>query len=204
MFMINLRGLIILSLFLLGDARRSFRIEDSRHYAQQQNKMLTKDFEVSADGKDALIPTGLRKTLFTKAKRLLPQGDAPPRFPSATMNLGYGRGSPGYDSWYGDSADERWYDVGSLRGRYGDGWGDEWEERRWDGWEPSGDEWGRHRSLGRMSGLAGSPRGRRRWGRSWDRRGIASDMGGYGRYGGNMGGYDNYGRRAYDMDGWRR
>jgi len=194
MFMINLRGLIILSLFLLGDARRSFRIEDSRHYAQQQNKMLTKDFEVSADGKDALIPTGLRKTLFTKAKRLLPQGDAPPRFPSATMNLGYGRGSPGYDSWYGDSADERWYDVGSLRGRYGEGWGDQWEER--------GHRLGSMDSERRNS--LGSPRGRRRWGRSWDRRGIASDMGGYGRYGGNMGGYDNYGRRAYDMDGWRR
>merc|ERR1740121_2651166 len=127
MFMINLRGLITLSLFLLGDARRSFRIQDSRHYAQQQNKMLTEDFEVSADGKDALIPAGLRKAPFPKAKRLLPQGDAPPRFPRATMNVGYGRA--GYDSWYGDSATDRWYDVGSLRGRYGDGWGDEWEER---------------------------------------------------------------------------
>jgi len=117
MFMINLRGLSILSLVLLGAARRSFRIEDSRHDAQQQNKMLTKDFEVSADGKDAFIPTGPKKTFFPKTKKILPQGNASPRFPSARMYQRYGRWSPGYD----------WYDLGSPRGPYRDGWED-WGE----------------------------------------------------------------------------
>jgi len=117
MFMINLRGLSILSLVLLGAARRSFRIEDSRHDAQQQNKMLTKDFEVSADGKDAFIPTGPKKTFFPKTKKILPQGNASPRFPSARMYQGYGRWSPGYD----------WYDLGSPWGPYGESWED-WGE----------------------------------------------------------------------------
>jgi len=120
--MIILRGLIILSLFLPGDARRSFRIEDSRHDAQQQSKTLTKDFEVSAEGKDALLPSGLKSTLFRKGEKLLPQGGALPRFPSATMNLRY----PGYDS-----NGEHWH---ASRGvRYTDGWGDAGEDRRsWD------------------------------------------------------------------------
>jgi len=83
--MINLRGMIILSLFLSGDARRSFRIEDSRHDAQQQIKTLSKDFKVSAEGKDALLPTGLKPMRFRTGA--LPQ--TLPKFPSDKMNLGY-------------------------------------------------------------------------------------------------------------------
>jgi len=120
--MIILRGLIILSLFLPGDARRSFRIEDSRHDAQQQIKTLTKDFEVSTEGKDALLPAGIKRALFRKGEKLLPQGNALPRFPSATMNLKpYWR--PGYDS-----NDEHWYKSREVR--YTDGWGDEGNDRR--------------------------------------------------------------------------
>merc|ERR1740123_321319 len=62
--------------------------------------MLTKDFEVSAEGKDALLPTGLKKALFPNGEKLLPQGDASPRAPSAKMVLSrYGRWG---DSWYDD------------------------------------------------------------------------------------------------------
>jgi len=121
MFMINLRGLIILSLFLSGDARRSFRIEDLRHDAQQQIKTLTKDFELSAAGKDALLPSGLKSTLLRKAKKVLPQRKALPRFPSAKMNLGYGPWRPGYDmgGWWEYDTDG----YGRYGGYYMDGYG---------------------------------------------------------------------------------
>jgi len=118
MFMINFSGLIILSLVLPGAARRSFRIEDSRRDdAQQQNKMLTKDFEVSADGKDAFIPTGQKKMFFPKAKKTLSQENALARFPSAMMYKGYGRWTPKYD----------FYDMGAPWGPFRESWED-WGE----------------------------------------------------------------------------
>jgi len=88
--MINLRGMIILSLFLSGDARRSFRIEDSRHDAQQQDKMLAEDVAVSAEGKDAFFPTSLKGPLSRKGEKLLPHGLGKGGYGGYDMR-GYGR-----------------------------------------------------------------------------------------------------------------
>jgi len=147
MFMIKLRGVIILSLFLPGDARRSSRIEDFRRDAQLHNKMLTRDFKVSAEGKDALLPTGLSKALTRKGKKLLPEEDASPRSPSATMNLGYDWWTPGYDT-----TDEPLNDIpwGTHRDRYGDYWGGRWSSLGGDRWKFE------------LRKSSGSPRGRSR------------------------------------------
>jgi len=159
MFMINLRGLIILSLFLLGDARRSFSTEDSHHDAQQQSRTLTKDFKVLAEGKDALLPTGLKRPLFRKAEKLLPQGGASPRFPSAMMRLGYGYGRQ--NSLYDSNVlpGERWYEGPGTH--YNDGRGDERVDRRpWDRRGMGGygeyDMGGRRSHGGNMGGYGGS------------------------------------------------
>jgi len=194
MFMINLRGLIILSLFLPRAARRSFRIGDSRHDAQQQNKMLTKDFEVSADGKDAFVPTGLKKMLLPNAKKILPQKDASPRFPSATMNMRYGRWSPGYDYYDGDWG----YDMDGY-GRYGGygmgGYGG-YGMGGYGGYGMGG--YGRYGGYG-MGGYGGyGMGGYGGYGMGGYGRYGGYGMGGYGGYGGYMGGYGRYGRRAYD------
>jgi len=150
MFMINLRGLIILSLFLLGDARRSSRIEDSRHDAQLHSKMLTNGFKVSAEGKDALLPTGLSKALSRQGKKLLPEEDASPRFPSATMNLGHDRWSPRYDK-----TEEGLYDL--PWGGHLDRWGDEWGGR-WSTYETTPRmNYERRNSLGNPRGRSRSP-----------------------------------------------
>jgi len=175
MFMINLRGLIILSLFLLGDARRSFRIEVLRHDVQQQIKTLTKDFEVSAAGKDALLPTSLKPTRFRTGKKVLPQGKASPRSQSAKM---YGPWSPGYDmgGWWE-------YDMDGY-GPYGG--------YDMDGYGMYGRPWYDMRRGYDMGGYG-----------MYGRRGYG--MGGYGMYGRpgyDMDGYGMYGPWGYDMDGY--
>merc|ERR1740129_1442211 len=185
--MIHLRGLIILSLFLSGDARRSFRIEDLRHDAQQQIKTLTKDFELSAAGKDALLPSGLKSTLLRKAKKVLPQRKALPRFPSAKMNLGYGPWRPGYDmgGWWE-------YDTDGY-GRYGG-----YDMDRYGMYGRPGYDMGGYGMYGRRGyGMGGYG--------MYGRQGY--DMDGYGMYGRpgyDMGGYGMYGRWGYDMDGYGR
>jgi len=62
-FMMRLRGLALLLLFLPGDARRRIRIDDSRDHAQQ----------VSAEARDALIPGGLWASV---SRRVGPQAGA--------------------------------------------------------------------------------------------------------------------------------
>jgi len=140
--MINLCGLIILSLFLPGDARRSFRIQDSRNDAQQQHKMLTKDYDVLAEGKDALIPAGLKKPLFHKGEKLLPQRNAPPRSPNTMMmNPEYGRWIPGRG--YARSRPGPWGSpMGSPRG--GMRWGRSWDRQgmgAYEGYDMDGYAW---------------------------------------------------------------
>jgi len=56
-FMMHLRGLVLFLSFLLGSARRSIRIDDFHHGAQQQNDMVANGLEVSADAQEALIPS---------------------------------------------------------------------------------------------------------------------------------------------------
>jgi len=202
MFMINLRGLIILSLFLPGYARRSFHIEDSRHDAQQQIKTLSKDFAVTAEGKDALLPTGLKPTRFRTGKKVLPQGKASPRFPSAKMYLdgtggydmdGYGRyggnmgGYGGYDmEGYGEYG-RRGYDMDGY-GKYGGNMGG------YDGYDMDGyGRYGRRGSPRRgydMDGRLGGPPRAGEW------RG-----GEYGQQGYDMGGHPKYGRQRYGPSG---
>jgi len=57
--MMHLRYLDPFLLFLLGVARRSIRIDDSHHDAQQQNSTLDNSLEGSAEAREALIPGGL-------------------------------------------------------------------------------------------------------------------------------------------------
>jgi len=52
----RLRCFVILALFPSGSARRSFRILDSRHDAQQQDIAFTSGLEVSAEARGAFIP----------------------------------------------------------------------------------------------------------------------------------------------------
>jgi len=62
--MMYLRGLALLTLFLPGTARRSFRIEDSRHAAQQRNTSFDA-FEGSAEAREVFGPlpvSGARDT----------------------------------------------------------------------------------------------------------------------------------------------
>jgi len=171
MFMINLRGLIILSLFLPGYARRSFHIEDSRHDAQQQIKTLSKDFGVSAEGKDALLPTSLKPTGFRTGKKVLPQGKASPRFPSAKMYLD---GTGGYDM---DGYRRYGGNMGGYEGYDMDGYG----------------KYGRRGSPRQgydMDGRLGGP--------PWAGEGRGGE---YGQRGYDMGGHPKYGRQRYGPGG---
>jgi len=51
-------GVVLLLLVLLGGARRSFRIDDSQHVAQQQNSKLANSLEVSAESQESFTPGG--------------------------------------------------------------------------------------------------------------------------------------------------
>jgi len=63
----HLRSLVLLLMFLPIGARRSIRIDDSHHGAQQQNNMFANKLEVSAESGDALIPGGSGKGSFRRA-----------------------------------------------------------------------------------------------------------------------------------------
>jgi len=56
--MMCLRGLVLLILFLPSGARRSIRIDDAQHGAQQQNNKLSNGLEVSAESQETFIPGG--------------------------------------------------------------------------------------------------------------------------------------------------
>jgi len=57
--MMHLRGLVLFLFVLLGGARRSIRIDDSHHDAQQQHTRAN-GLGASAVAREALIPVGLR------------------------------------------------------------------------------------------------------------------------------------------------
>jgi len=65
--MMHLRGLILFLWFLLRVARRSIRIDDSHHDAQQQNNTRANGFEVSAEAWQAFIPRGFGTGAFRRA-----------------------------------------------------------------------------------------------------------------------------------------
>jgi len=65
--MMHSRGLVILLLFLPGGARRSIRIDESHHGAQQQNNALANGLESSAESQETLIPGGSSMSVFRRA-----------------------------------------------------------------------------------------------------------------------------------------
>jgi len=62
--MMHLRGVILLTVFSLGVARRSIRIDRSRHDAQRENNSITEALEMSAETREALLPGGFGKAPF--------------------------------------------------------------------------------------------------------------------------------------------
>jgi len=64
--MMHFRGLVHLTLFLPVVARRSFRLADSHHDAQQQNNIVTKTLEGSAEAREALLPGVIRSPIHTE------------------------------------------------------------------------------------------------------------------------------------------
>jgi len=65
--MMRVRSLVLFLLFLAGGARRSIRIDDSQHGAQQQHNMLAKGLEVSTETREALVPRGSGIGVFLRA-----------------------------------------------------------------------------------------------------------------------------------------
>jgi len=65
-FTLCLRGLVLVTLFLLATAHRSFRIDNSLHYAQQQDKTLTRALEVSTLARETFLPGGVGKPLLAR------------------------------------------------------------------------------------------------------------------------------------------
>jgi len=63
-FMLYLRCLFLLLLFLPATARGRFRIDDAQHDAQQQDNTLTQALEVSTEAREALLPGRFGKALF--------------------------------------------------------------------------------------------------------------------------------------------
>merc|ERR1719432_333254 len=61
--MMQLRGLVLFTLFLSNAARRSMRVDDSHHNAQQQDNTLIETRGVSVEARDALLPGVLGKAL---------------------------------------------------------------------------------------------------------------------------------------------
>lgn len=68
LFMIHLRGLVLLLLFLLSATRRGLRVYDSRIVAQKQNNALGKVLESSAIAREALIPEPPRHPVHGASK----------------------------------------------------------------------------------------------------------------------------------------
>jgi len=65
-FLMHLCGLVLLTLFLLGTSRRSFRIDDSYYNAQHGSESVTKAFKMTTETRDKLIPGGFGKGLFPR------------------------------------------------------------------------------------------------------------------------------------------
>jgi len=65
--MMHWRGLVLLLSFIPAGARRSLRIDDSHHGAQQQNNTLANGFEVSSETQETLIPRGFGMGLSHRA-----------------------------------------------------------------------------------------------------------------------------------------
>jgi len=63
-FMMHLPGLVLLTLFLRGVARRSLRIDDSHHDAQLQNNTVAKALQLSAEVWNALIPGRIGNPMY--------------------------------------------------------------------------------------------------------------------------------------------
>jgi len=63
----HLRGLVFLLSLIPGSARRSIRIDDSLHGAEQQNNTHANAFEESAESREALIPGGSGPGLLHRA-----------------------------------------------------------------------------------------------------------------------------------------
>jgi len=68
-FTMQSRGLVLLLLFLPGDARRSIRIDHSHYGAHQQNNVLANSLKVSAEAHETLIPGVLRTGVSRRAGR---------------------------------------------------------------------------------------------------------------------------------------
>jgi len=64
--MMRLRGLVLFLLCVASGARRSVRISDSLHDANQKIETFTKSREVSADARKTSFPRGLRKALHRR------------------------------------------------------------------------------------------------------------------------------------------
>jgi len=61
--------LVLLTVFLPGASRRSFRIDDAHHDAQLQDDTLTQALEVSAEARGALLPGGFVRALSPRRGR---------------------------------------------------------------------------------------------------------------------------------------
>jgi len=64
-FKMHLRGLVVVLFFLPGGARRSILIGDAREDAQQDDRLAHR-LEVSAEVREALIPSGLGPHIFSR------------------------------------------------------------------------------------------------------------------------------------------
>merc|ERR1740129_298930 len=64
--MVHLRGLVVFALFLPGVARRSARIGESHHDAQQQNNTFVKALELFSVARERFIPAGFGKARFPR------------------------------------------------------------------------------------------------------------------------------------------
>jgi len=103
-FIVYLRGLVLLTFFVPGAARRSIRIDHSANDAQQQHNTLTKALEVSAEAREALLPGGFGTALFRRwspqagallaAHELGPQLHAPHGQPLSMRYVGQGSRLP--------------------------------------------------------------------------------------------------------------
>jgi len=87
--MIHFGGLALLTWFLPGTARRSFRIDYSHHNAQQQDNTLAKASEGSAKLWEALVPGSFAKSMHA-SRRAVPLRPFGPRRASGTLNAASG------------------------------------------------------------------------------------------------------------------
>jgi len=62
--MIRLRDFVLFTSVLPSTARRSFRIDDSCHYAKHQSSTVTNAFEVSVKAREAFYPGGVGNPIY--------------------------------------------------------------------------------------------------------------------------------------------